>query len=160
MVAHMISLHISHDYTSHNSPDDPSLDVDPQQQQQQQQTYNPNHHQTSYNNLLLSKFNLEQKLRNARNIKICEEVRKLHNPDAIIPKALLNHMEKPCTALVIWQPQKSLEDFVAGPTPPPNNSNSPTPLNSHRIEFEDDYDDCDNNNSSSVDLNSFMDLDV
>ncbi|XP_055614475.1 uncharacterized protein LOC129760826 [Uranotaenia lowii] len=116
MASHFDNLHLSSDYTSHNieptqttsgatSPmfseeglstpssldDDMSVSGEPS-------TGRSSHH------VYMSPQELEERLRKAQRITICEEVRKLDNRGEILPKALLERFEKPCTALVLWQP--------------------------------------------------------
>lgn len=130
MVAHLDGLHISSNFTSHSN--DTSL-ADSLMEE------------TSNWNVAMSQEDLERRLKTAQRITICEQVRKLDTSNDIIPKILLYRNERPCTAMVLWQPPQKVQNFVV-----PNNDSS------------DDSDDNgqDNNNSSSVDLNNFMDLDL
>lgn len=41
-----------------------------------------------------------------RRLYMCEEMRKLQT-ESIIPKSLLENIERPCTALVLWKPPAS-----------------------------------------------------
>lgn len=64
-------------------------------------------------NVNLSPQEVERRLRNAQRITVCDDVKKtLQRNDEIIPKVLLDRIEKPCTALVIWQPPTSLGEIL------------------------------------------------
>ena len=55
---------------------------------------------------------LSEKLKKASRITMCEEIRKLNEEQrqvSYLPEALLNRIERPCTALVLWQPPPILE---------------------------------------------------
>ncbi|XP_058059623.1 uncharacterized protein LOC131210399 [Anopheles bellator] len=58
----------------------------------------------------MSPQELEDRLKKAQRIAICEEVRKLENRAEILPQVLLQRLEKPCTALMIWQPPQDRLD--------------------------------------------------
>ncbi|XP_052867247.1 uncharacterized protein LOC128273344 [Anopheles cruzii] len=58
----------------------------------------------------MSPQELEERLKKAQRIAICEEVRKLENRAEILPQVLLQRLEKPCTALMIWQPPQDRLD--------------------------------------------------
>lgn len=141
MAEHLNSLHISSDYTTHyqhtpaagdrsGSSDAMSMDAD------------------SYYNINMSPQDLEKKFKNAQRITVCEQIRKLET-EPLIPQALLDRMERPCTALVLWKPPRNLSNLIV-------------PLSrEHQRGKESDDDEPDNNNSSLVDLNSTgMDLDL
>lgn len=66
-------------------------------------------------NVNLSPQELERRLKNASRITMCEDVKKsLQQNDEIIPKVLLDRIEKPCTALILWQPpQQTLGKLLA-----------------------------------------------
>lgn len=127
MVAHLDGLHISSNFTSHSN--DTNL-ADSLMEE------------TSNWNVAMSQEDLERRLKTAQRITICEQVRKLDTSNDIIPKILLYRNERPCTAMVLWQPPQKIQNYIV-----PNNDTS-------------DDNGQDNNNSSSVDLNNFMDLDL
>lgn len=60
----------------------------------------------------MSPQELEERLKKAQRISVCEEVRKLDNRTEILPQVLLERIEKPCTALVLWQPPPVLEKIL------------------------------------------------
>lgn len=136
--------------------------------------------------ITMTQLELEKKLKNAQSITICEEIKSLGS-DSIIPKILLERMEKPCTALVVWQPPKSLTNvyetirtnisnatssrsstssaMLTGHNTRNNYGNNSSAAN-NKIDDEEDVEedgvfcDFDNNNSTALDLNNCMDLDV
>lgn len=155
MVAHMNSLHISNDFVSHSSQLVPSKE----QFDNGTPIMVPS---------LMSQEELEEKLRNAQSITVCEEVRKLSSSDSPIPQVLLDRLQKPCTALVVWQPPKNLlnvynnvMDNIKNHNKNKNSTKSdsneePDSSDDERI----DEIDFDNNNSSSLDLNNMMDFEM
>ncbi|GAB0086054.1 uncharacterized protein DMENIID0001_000370 [Sergentomyia squamirostris] len=135
MAAHLNNLHISSDFTSHNNaPDIQTDETEMQLENEQPSQYLVN----------MTQWDLEQKLRNAQRITVCDQVRNLTKTDSIIPKVLLDKIENPCTALVLWQPPRVLERLIV---PQKDSENSAT----------EDEEEADNNNSSSLDLNNAMD---
>lgn len=105
MAAHLNSLHISSNYTSHNTGSTSLADALDEMTASTSTGYS----RPSYASIASS--DLEQKLRNAQRITICEEIRKL-STDPILPKAILDRFAKPCTALVVWQPPQNLTDLI------------------------------------------------
>ncbi|XP_037052064.1 uncharacterized protein LOC119085721 [Bradysia coprophila] len=137
MAEHLQGLHISPDFTSHSTPtlEDYSSDsVSMESDSSSSSTDCP----------FSSAQDLEQKLRNAQRITICEQIRKLQN-EPVIPQAILSRFERPCTALVLWQPPAKITELIA--------------LQRERKAMMSD-DEQDNNNSTSLDYNNSMDLDL
>lgn len=64
------------------------------------------------NNIRMTPEELERRLKRAQKITLCEEVRKLGKPESILPKVLLDRIEKPCTALVVWKPPQNIDRFI------------------------------------------------
>lgn len=114
---------------------------------------------------------MEEKLRNVSRITLCEELKKFQEQQkktAYLPEALFNRIEKPCTALVLWQPPpilNLLKDQTAN-----KNKNVPEELKANDIEITDEdsielapeesveIDDfIDNNNTCNVDFNVRLD---
>lgn len=164
MVAHLNGLHISKDFTSHEPESTSTLSSMDKKAKDQQSIVVP---------MSMTQEELEEKLRNAQSITVCEQVRQLGS-DPVIPQVLLDRMQKPCTALVMWQPPKNLlnvfnnvmdnvktknKDNYKGNSG--KTSDDKNTIDDDEIEdIEDMTLDVDNNNSSSVDLNNFMDLDM
>ena len=98
MIAHMNGLHLSDNYQqqniSHIESPDAEADMEP---------FNVN----------LSPQELEQRLKNAQRITVCDQVRRsLKEDNEILPKVLLDRIEQPCRALMLWQPPKVLEKLL------------------------------------------------
>lgn len=127
MVAHMNGLHLSDNYQTH--------DVSPTQtESSEMEAYNVN----------LTPQELEQRLKNAQRITVCDQVRRgLREETEIIPKVLLNRIEQPCRALVIWRPPQDIERLLTTYEP--------------SQEISDPEEVYDNNNN---DPNNNMDMDV
>ncbi|XP_055695683.1 uncharacterized protein LOC129797296 [Lutzomyia longipalpis] len=139
MAAHLNNLHISSDFTSHSSSNDFEVESEMQLENEQPSQYFVN----------MTQWDLEQKLRNAQRITVCDEVKNLGMTDSILPKVLLDKMENPCTALVLWQPPTILQKLIV-----PQKDLPPE-------QATDDEEEVDNNNSSAVDLNNFaMETDI
>lgn len=102
-------------------------------------------------NPTISAKELEEKLKNANRITMCEEIRKLKAEGTpFLPNALFNRIEKPCTSLVLWQPPSKLVNLLnLNKSLDSQNENNPQPP---QID-----DEIDNNNSSNVDLNAVID---
>lgn len=65
-------------------------------------------------NVNLTPQELEQRLKNAQRITVCDQVRKsLREDNEIIPKVLLDR-HQPCRALMIWRAPLPLEKLVTG----------------------------------------------
>ncbi|XP_050100743.1 uncharacterized protein LOC126581258 [Anopheles aquasalis] len=111
MSSHLNNLHLSSEYTAHDinrsgdSTPGTSATLDDGDmmlsEDKSQQPYI----------VCMSPQELEERLKKAQRIAICEEVRKLDSRAAeILPKVILDRMEKPCTALMIWQPPQERLD--------------------------------------------------
>ncbi|CRK99579.1 CLUMA_CG012892, isoform A [Clunio marinus] len=100
MIAHLNSLHLSENFQQHNinsseTNETPEVDME--------RSYHVN----------LTPQELEQRLKRAQRITVCDEVRKnLKEEDEIIPKVLLNRVEEPCKALILWRPPEVIQQLV------------------------------------------------
>ncbi|XP_077291348.1 mst85C [Arctopsyche grandis] len=101
MAAHLNCLHISPDFTTHctaNDTLDANDDSDAMAMNDQAidrlKAYKP------YNTL-------EDRLKTAERIVLCEEVRRFKS-ESIIPESLINKLEKPCMSLVLWKPPEKI----------------------------------------------------
>lgn len=66
----------------------------------------------TYEDYQVTARELEEKLLNASRFTVCDQLKRLHEQElksTFLPEALLNRIEKPCTALVLWQPPPLLE---------------------------------------------------
>lgn len=94
MIAHLNGLHLSDNYQPH--------DLSPKQPEPE--AYNVN----------LSPQELEERLKNAQRIIVCDQVRKsLREENEIIPKVLLDRIEQPCRALMLWRPPQEVQRLLA-----------------------------------------------
>lgn len=92
-------LHISNDFQSHNIKINESTFED-----EMDTTYNVN----------LSPKELEERLKHAQKIVLCEDAKKTleENNRNEIYKVLSDRIERPCQALVLWKPPRQLEQLV------------------------------------------------
>lgn len=101
----------------------------------------------------MSPQELEQKLKSAQRITVCKEIRKnLNGKDEIIPKVLLERIEKPCRALIPWIPPPTVERLVTQFASKENSTDQQQDY--QEIEMLDETDDDDNNNNISDDNNN------
>lgn len=142
VIAHFSGMHISQSYTEHSAGSSTSTD-----------SCNQSSMDYDFNNPITQK-ELEEKLKNANRITVCDEIKKLHAVhSSFMPNALIqNRIERPCTALVLWTPPAKLEDLL------PEGSNT-TSQNKNSIDLdtpEDDEDDdqVDNNNFINSNMNT------
>lgn len=131
MAHYLNSLHISASYTSHQNESDMSLHEALDEAIADNELSVPSY-------AAIASSDLEEKLRHAQRITLCEEIRKLA-ADPILPQAILDRLEKPCTALVLWQPPKITELII--------------PKQMERARKRNDAEQ-DNNNSLMIDLNN------
>lgn len=123
----MNGLHLSDNFQSHNE----------HQQTDTAEAYNVN----------LSPQELEQRLKNAQRITVCDQLRKsLREDNEIIPKVLLNRIEEPCRALVLWRPPEPIEKLLT--------------VYENRSSDEEEIDMDGNNNNNNSDPNNNMDMDL
>ncbi|XP_055387763.1 uncharacterized protein LOC129616246 isoform X2 [Condylostylus longicornis] len=106
MAATLNSLHISNNFIAHNS------NVSTERRQSDNHVENVMESDIEPKCPFYSSKDLEKKLRNAKHITICEELKNIKNSETIIPKALLERYERPCQALVIWQPPLNVKSLV------------------------------------------------
>lgn len=109
MAAFLNGLHISNDYQSHSiNLTESSFDDEME---------------TAYVNL--SPQELEERLKNAQKIVLCDDVKKSleENSRNEIYQVLADRIEKPCKALILWQPPKPLETLITDFTYNKTNNN-------------------------------------
>lgn len=136
VIAHFNGMHISRNYTEHSAGGASTSDFNSTMDY-------------DFNNLITQK-ELEEKLKNANRITICDEIKKLHAVhSSFMPNALLqNRIERPCTALVLWTPPAKIEDLIT-----PEQKNFTVKNNGSNIQEDYDEDLEGNNNSSNSNLN-------
>ncbi|XP_020811932.1 uncharacterized protein LOC110186940 [Drosophila serrata] len=114
----------------------------------------------------MAAMELEQKLRNANRIVICDGLKPGTGPGAtgppvIPPEWLIKTIPRPCTALVPWQPsplQLPLPEMAKIPTVPQNQQlpaavSMVNPNQQELDDYDDDLEFFENNNTCSVNLN-------
>ncbi|XP_013099464.1 uncharacterized protein LOC106081798 [Stomoxys calcitrans] len=163
ITAHFNGLHISSDYIQHSagpdSEDAPS-------------TSGKCFSNLSYEDYQMTAKELEKKLLNANRITICDELKKKIQEQqknvSYLPEALLNRIEKPCTALVLWQPpppiinmfkknvkyENAYTNASGGNELNINDSIPDIDLPPEREDDEDIDDYVDNNNTCNLDFNN------
>lgn len=82
-----------------------------------------------------------------QRLYVCEEMRRLQT-ESILPHALLGRVQRPCMAVMLWQPPPKIPESLL---PATVTSNTPRPI----VQPHEN----DNNNSCNVDLNN-MDMDT
>lgn len=87
---------------------------------------------------------IEEKLKRAHKITVSDVVKSIQE-EPLLPAAIMQRYEKPCKALVIWQPPKRITDLIVS--------------KSVRDEQTDDDENNDNNNDNNNENNNvdFMD---
>lgn len=132
MAAHFNSLHLSSNYTSHSN-----------ESSSNQSNLN---RLEEIDDMRLGTEDLEEKLRRAQRITVCEEVRKLQD-QPILPQAILERYDKPCKALVLWQPPQRVSELLYT-------------VNLRKGENDDDTNDEQAANSNQSNTEASMDLDM
>lgn len=165
MAAHLNGLHISPDYVSHDTTTTSSTTDLNDSTVNNFSDYTMDSDIGEYNIPLTAK-DLEEKLKNANRITICDEIKKITENDTILPKALISRIEKPCTALVLWQPPKKITDLFEKEV---NRKSINSDRKYDKFEIDDDdeenvdeniIEDQQNNNTSTLDYNYGMDTDM
>jgi hypothetical protein len=125
MIAHMNGLHLSDNFQPHNIHLEDEVETE-----EGMESYNVN----------LSPRELEQRLKSASRITVCEELKKtLNEGNEIIPKILLDRIERPCQALILWRPPDMLPNLM-------------TVYERKASDSEEEMDSNNNNNSMDMDL--------
>ncbi|XP_036343179.1 uncharacterized protein LOC118752923 isoform X1 [Rhagoletis pomonella] len=109
ITAHFNGLHISSDYIHNNAQGNTnSMSSDETPTTSTGKCFT----NLTYEDYQVTAKELEEKLRNASRFTVCDQLKRLHEQEiksTFLPEALLNRIEKPCTALVLWQPPPLLE---------------------------------------------------
>ncbi|XP_053693628.1 uncharacterized protein LOC128741689 [Sabethes cyaneus] len=125
MASHLNNLHLSSEYTTHNIETAAAEDITATESNaggyspcsslddEMSLGESPLTQASGSHHVYMSPQELEERLRKAQRISLCEEVRKLDKQATdILPQALLQRIEKPCSALVLWQPPQTLEKLI------------------------------------------------
>lgn len=132
MAAHLNGMHISSNFTAH--------DIN--------QSTNDEPSDFSVYSYPSSLQEIEEKLKRAQKITVSDVVKSIQD-EPLLPAAIMEHLEKPCKALVIWQPPQKITDYIISKT-------------EQQQQNDDDDDDADNNNvefTDTTNTESQMDLD-
>ncbi|KAM7360606.1 mst85C [Cochliomyia hominivorax] len=165
ITAHFNGLHISSDYIQHNTgcmTDNNGVELPT--------TSGKCFSNLTYEDYQVTAKELEEKLRNANRITMCDELKKFNEEQkkaSYLPEALFNRIQKPCTALVLWQPSPILNMFKQSKLKNTNNRNDNEKVKNETIEDfsisdvdlppeqPDEIDDfIDNNNTCNYDFNN------
>lgn len=117
MSLHLNGMHLSDSFQAHNI----NLSNKTFEEEDMDMSYNVN----------LSPQELERRLKNAQRITVCDDIKKSlqQQENEIIPKVLLDRIEKPCRALILWTPPQS-----------PLQTLLKTNFNDNKIKIDDDND--------------------
>lgn len=117
----------------------------------------------TYEDYQITAKELEEKLRNANRITICDQLKKFSDEQkkvSYLPEALLHSIQKPCTALVLWQPSPimniiSQKNYNKNEIRNENKNENIDDYTISDVEQPDDIDDfIDNNNTCNLDFNN------
>lgn len=104
MAAHLSGLHISSNYTAQA---DNMMDV--------LNEMNETNGTESMSPYPCSIQEIEEKLKRAQRITISDVISKIKN-EPLLPAAIMERFEKPCKALVVWQPPQRFTDLISKET--------------------------------------------
>lgn len=101
MAAHLNGLHISSNYTAHETDNmmDALNDMNETNDTEPMSPYP------------CSLQEIEEKLKHAQRITISDVVSRIKT-EPLLPAAIMERLEKPCKALVVWQPPQRLTDLI------------------------------------------------
>lgn len=128
----MSGLHLSDNFQQHN------VSPEPTESTSKNEAYHVN----------LSKDELEKRLKRAQRIIVCDQVKKsLQEEKEIINRMIINRMDPPCRALVLWKAPPPIEKLLV------NYDNASASIQEE--ESEDDMGD-DNNNDPNNNMDDVM----
>lgn len=126
MAAYLNGLHISTEFTTH--------DIN--------QT---NSSSNTFSSYPASLQDIEEKLKRAQKITVSDVV-KTFQDEPLLPAAIMERFEKPCKALVIWQPPQRVTDLIISKT--------------EQEAQNGDDESADNNNVDFLDANNDLQMDM
>lgn len=136
MAAHLNGLHISSEFRAHDinqsAQNSDTLDIDVDSS-------------TVSSPYPSSIQDLEEKLKRAQKITVSDVVKSIQE-EPLLPQAILERYEKPCKALVIWQPPQRIADLIVS--------------KSRQDQMTSDDEDNDNNNVEIIDIGSDPDSEM
>lgn len=119
MAAHLNGLHISSDYTAHQEMDEMTNAETPDE---------------THSMFPCSLQDIEEKLKRAQRITVSDVVRKIQD-EPLLPAAIMERFEKPCKALVVWQPPQRLTDLIISKATQENENNDDEDAANNNVEF-------------------------
>lgn len=137
MAAHLNGMHISSEFKAH--------DIN-----QSTKTNNTSSDVNTFSSYPVGLQDIEEKLKHAQKITVSDVVKSIQD-EPLLPAAILERFEKPCKALVVWQPPPKITDLIISKAAKEQQNSD-----------DDENSDVDNNNVEFVDAtanDSQMDLD-
>ncbi|XP_031621260.1 uncharacterized protein LOC116339496 isoform X2 [Contarinia nasturtii] len=133
MAAHLNGLHISSDFTAHdiNQTTNEASDID------------------SFSSYPPSLQDIEEKLKRAQKITVAEVVKSIQE-EPLLPAAIMERFEKPCKALVIWQPPQKITEYIISKAVQEQQNSDDENADNNNVEFTD----ATNTFDSQMDLDS------
>lgn len=136
MAAHLNGLHISSEFKAHDinqtAKTNETLDIDIESSD-------------SFVSYPPSLQDIEEKLKRAQKITVSDVVKSIQE-EPLLPAAIMERFEKPCKALVIWQPPQRITELIVSKA-------------SQEQQQEDD-ENIDNNNFEFADANNDLQMDL
>ncbi|XP_055319888.1 uncharacterized protein LOC129577235 isoform X2 [Sitodiplosis mosellana] len=136
MAAHLDGLHISSEFKAHDinqtTKTNEAFDVDSDSSD-------------SFISYPANLQDIEEKLKRAQKIVVADVVKSIQE-EPLLPAAILERFEKPCKALVIWQPPQRLTDMIVS--------------KASQEQQQDDDENADNNNVDLIDANNDLQMDM
>lgn len=123
MAAHLDGLHISSEFTAHDI----------------------NQTISGSSSDMLSPYpaslqEIEEKLKRAQKITVSDVVKTIQE-EPILPAAIMERFEKPCKALIIWQPPQRITDLIISKTVQEAQNSDDESADNNNVEFVDAYND-------------------
>lgn len=125
MAAHLNSMHISSEYTAHDinksTMTSALSDIDSSD---------------SFRSYPTTLQDIEEKLKRAQKITVSDVVKSIQE-EPLLPAAILERFEKPCKALVIWQPPQRITDMLISKTVQEKQNRDDENADNNNVEFVD-----------------------
>lgn len=144
MAAHLNGLHISSEFTAHDI--NQSASTSSSSSNRNDSSMPP----LSYPATLQD---IEEKLKRAQKITVSDVVKSIQE-EPLLPAAIIQRFEKPCKALVVWQPPQRITDLIVSRSireqqASDDESNDNNNSDNNNVEFMDDA-----NNDADMDMDS------
>lgn len=139
MAAHLSGMHISSEYKAHDinqsaQTGDDAFDIDVESSSVPSLYPNTIH-------------DIEEKLKRAQKITVSDVVKSFQD-EPLLPAAILERFEKPCKALVIWQPPQRITDLIVSKSAQEQRAGDDENNDNNNVEF------VDANNDTDMELDS------